>query len=326
MNQLERSHVLNLSKESIMLKSEKGFFRLQLALALFLSILVCCESNKSDVSPYMSKEKFDRPTEIPLHKYVGILRTIKAQIGSDTMPFIFDTGGGVTLITPEIADKINCTPFGRITGFRSTGERIDLQRCGEVEFNIKGIPLQFEAAVFDLMSLLPKDWPKVGGIFSLDTFRNHAITLDLSRNRLIIETKDSLEDRITTMKPVNIRINHQAGGWSLDIFVEIEANRGSLWLELDTGNMGEVLLAPHAIEQLGLPVPTSDKKTIGLDSDVFKTTLNIVGLGPLNVMARKQELIYDGILNASTIEKLILTMDLTNEIMWATLSEYEKKL
>jgi hypothetical protein len=41
-------------------------------------------------------------------------------------------------------------------------------------------------------------------------------------------------------------------------------------------------------------------------------------------MARKQELIYDGVLNASTIEKLILTMDLTNEIMWATLSEYEK--
>ena len=308
-----------------MLKSKKGFFRLQLALTLFLSILICCELDKSDVSFDTSKERFDRPTEIPLHKYGGGLRTIKAQVGSDTILFIFDTGGGVTLITPEIAEKINCTPFGRLTAFRCTGERIDLQRCGEVEFNIEGIPLQTEAAVFDLMSLLPKGWPKAGGIFSLDTFRNNAITLDLSQNRLIIETKDSLEDRIATMKPVNMRINHQASGRSLDIFVEIEAKRGSLWLELDTGNTGEVLLAPHAIEQLSLTVPTSDNKTIGLDSDVFKTTLNIVGLGPLNVMARKQELIYDGVLNASTIEKLILTMDITNEIMWATLSEHEKK-
>ena len=269
----------------------------------------------------MSKEKFDRSTEIPLQKYMGILRTIKARIGSDTVPFIFDTGGGLTLITPEIADKINCAPFGRITCFRMTGERIDLQRCGEVEFNIEGIPLQVEATVFDLMALLPKGWPKVGGMFSLDTFRNHAITLNLSRNRLIIETKDSLEDRISTMKPVNMRINHQTGGWGLDIFVEIEADKGSLWFELDSGNMGDVLLAPHAIEQLSITVPTSDNKTIGNGADVFETTLNIVGFGPLKVRARKQELIYDGVLNASTIEKLILTMDLTKEIMWATFSE-----
>ena len=304
-----------------MLKNKKGYFKPQVALILLLSILVCCESNKSDVSSNMSKEKFDRSTEIPLQKYMGILRTIKARIGSDTVPFIFDTGGGLTLITPEIADKINCTPFGRITCFRMTGERIDLQRCGEVEFNIEGIPLQVEATVFDLMALLPKNWPKVAGMFSLDTFRNHAITLNLSRNRLIIETKDSLEDRISTMKPVNMRINHQTGGWGLDIFVEIEADKGSLWFELDSGNMGDVLLAPHAIEQLSITVPTSDNKTIGNGADVFETTLNIVGFGPLKVRARKQELIYDGVLNASTIEKLILTMDLTKEIMWATFSE-----
>lgn len=304
-----------------MLKSKKGFFEFQLALILLLSILVCCELNKSDTSSYIPKEKPDRSTEIPLYEYMGILRTIKAQIGSDTVPFLFDTGGGFTLITPEIADNINCTPFGRITGFRMTGERIDLQRCGELEFNVKGIPLQIEATVFDLMSFLPKDWPKVGGMFSLDTFKNHAITLDLSRNRLIIETKNSLEDRIPTMKPVNMRINTQTGGWGLDIFVEIEANRGSLWFELDTGNMEEVFLSPHAIEQLNLTVPTSDNRANGLDSDVFETTLNIVGLGPVNVRARKQELIYDGVLNASTIEKLILTMDLSIEIMWAAFSE-----
>ena len=306
-----------------MLKRKNGFFNLQFALILIFQIFVCCELRKADESSYISKELPKSPTEINLDKYMGNLCTIKAKVGSDTLSFIFDTGGGLTLITPELADKMGCSPFGRITGFRMTGERIDVQRCGEVEFYVNGIPLLTEATVFDLMSLLPKNWPKVGGLFSLGTFRIHTFTLDLSRSRIIIETEDSFRDRIASMIPVNIRINHQTGGWGLDIFVEIEAPRGSLWFELDSGNMSEVFLAPHAIEQLGLTVPTSDKGTNGSITDVFETTLTIVGLEPLKVKAREQDLIYDGVLNASTIEKLILTLDLRNGLMWAKMSESE---
>ncbi|MGD9345977.1 MAG: hypothetical protein PVH84_08965, partial [Candidatus Aminicenantes bacterium] len=63
------------------------------------------------------------------------------------------------------------------------------------------------------------------------------------------------------------------------------------------------------------------KEIGGSDPDVFETTLNIAGLEPMNVNARKQEMIYDGLLNASTIEKLVLTMDLANGRMWAKLLE-----
>jgi len=38
------------------------------------------------------------------------------------------------------------------------------------------------------------------------------------------------------------------------------------------------------------------------------------------VNAREQEMIYDGLLNVLAIEKLVLTLDLTNEKMWAKLS------
>lgn len=297
------------------------FFNFQLVLILLFAISLCCELRKTEESSYISEELPSRSTEITLEKYMSNLRTVKTQIGSDTFSFIFDTGGGLTIITPELADKMGCTPFGRITVFRMTGERIDVQRCGEVKFDVNGIPILIEATIFDIMSLLPKDWPKIGGLLSLDTFGNHTITLDLSRNRMIVETEDSLKDRITTMRPINMRVNHQTGGWGLDVFVEVEAPKGSLWFELDTGNMSEVFLAPHAIEQLGITVPTVDKGTIDSDSDVFETTLNIEGLKPLNVKARRQDLIYDGVLNAATIEKLVLTLDLSNGKMWAKMSE-----
>lgn len=300
---------------------KKIFFNFQLVLILLFAISLCCELRKAGESSYISEELPSRSTEITLEKYMSNLRTVKTQIGSDTFSFIFDTGGGLTIITPELADKMECTPFGRITVFRMTGERIDVQRCGEVKFDVNGIPILSEATIFDIMSLLPKDWPKIGGLLSLDTFGNHTITLDLSRNRMIVETEDSLKDRITTMRPINMRVNHQTGGWGLDVFVEVEAPKGSLWFELDTGNMSEVFLAPHAIEQLGITVPTVDKGTIDSDSDVFETTLNIEGLKPLNVKARRQDLIYDGVLNAATIEKLVLTLDLSNGKMWAKMSE-----
>jgi len=304
-----------------MLIRKNVFFKLRLVLLLLFTISLCCDLRKADERPYVSKEPPDRPTEITLERYMGSLRTIEAQVGSDTLSFIFDTGGGLTIITPELADKVGCTPFGRITVFRMPGERIDVQRCGEVKFDVNGIPIRIETTIFDIMSLLPKDWPKVGGLLSLDTFGNHIITIDLSRDRMVKETEGSLKDRIVTMRPVNMRINHQTGGWGLDVFVEVEAPKGSLWFELDTGNMSEVFLAPHAIEQLGITLPTGDKGTIDSDSDVFETTLNIPGFEPLNVKARKQDLIYDGVLNAATIGKLVLTLDLANGKMWAKMSE-----
>ncbi|MFC2157066.1 hypothetical protein ACFLT9_04445 [Acidobacteriota bacterium] len=246
-----------------------------------------------------------------------MLRTIETQIESDTRPFIFDTGGGLTFITPKLAKKIGAQPFGRITGFRMSGERIDVVRCGEIEYQVTGFPFRVETVLFDLMSLLPEGWPELGGLFSLDTFSDYAITLDLHNDRLIIESEDSLRERTASMKPASMRINHQTGGWGLDIFIEVAAQQGSLWLEMDTGNMGEVLLTPHALKQLGLNSPQLGETAETEDSDVFETALNLIGFGPIDVEARTTDLIYDGALNAPTIEKLVLTIDLRNKLMWA---------
>ncbi len=53
-----------------------------------------------------------------LDDYVAGLVTIDVTINGETMPFLFDTGGGATLVTPEFAAAIGCEPWGRWVGYR----------------------------------------------------------------------------------------------------------------------------------------------------------------------------------------------------------------
>jgi len=72
-------------------------------------------------------------TEIPLRTLIGSrLITVDVEIGGKTLTFLLDTGGGVTIVSPETAALAGCTPFGRATGFRWNGERLDLPRCRSV--------------------------------------------------------------------------------------------------------------------------------------------------------------------------------------------------
>ena len=66
------------------------------------------------------------PIEVPLTAYIANLRTLAVTLGNDTVPFLLDTGGGFTVLTPEVARSAGCVPFGRVTGFRSSGGRLDL--------------------------------------------------------------------------------------------------------------------------------------------------------------------------------------------------------
>ncbi|UCF77820.1 MAG: aspartyl protease family protein [Candidatus Eiseniibacteriota bacterium] len=258
---------------------------------------------------------------IQLEDYMNVLQAVQVELGSDTLPFIFDTGGGLTIITPQVADRIHCDPYGRVTGFRMSGERVDLQRCGELSLKVGGLSLKVETTVFDLMSLLPEGWPELGGVISLQTFRDRILTLDLAANRMTVETETSASDRVAQMKQMSARLDNQCGGSCLDVFIEVRAERGSIWLELDTGNSGHLLLAPHACRQLGLERDENDEKPGEDPSLLGEVVLDFVGLGPIPVVAKEQEMIYDGLINAATIRKLLLTMDLRTGEIWGKVRE-----
>jgi hypothetical protein len=111
-----------------------------------------------NVSFSMKTDSTNQPpasrAELTLRQYIGPLKSIQVTVGRDTLPFILDTGGGISLITPEVAKNIGCVPFGRLTAFRQNGERIDAQRCGKVTLSLGSLNVSVETAIFDLMAVL----------------------------------------------------------------------------------------------------------------------------------------------------------------------------
>ena len=137
----------------------------------------------------------------------------------------------------------------------------------------------------------------------------------------------AIENVLPGMKKMSARLDNQCGGACLDMFIEVRAQQGSIWLELDTGNSGPLLLAPRALKQLGLNCGTEGKElggsaeSDGSEASLCEITLDFVGLGPVTVIAKQQEMIYDGVINADTIRKLLLTMDLQTGEVWGAVRE-----
>lgn len=252
-------------------------------------------------------------TDIRLeHDTLGKAATINVQIGAKTYPFLFDTGGGITLISPAIAKEIGCTPFGQVTGFNAGGTRLDFKRCDNVDLKMGNYSTRSNVGVFEVMTLFSPDTKEIGGFVSLQTFENRVITIDLSGNKLIVENENSLAERIKDMKPLESRIGSQGGGAVIDIFVAANTPKGKIWMEFDTGNFSTLQFSPHAQEMLGINFDAPNKAKM-----IKPVKLDIVGLGEIEANGRERAMIYDGMINYETAAKMIVTIDLRNGKMWA---------
>lgn len=170
----------------------------------------------------------DGPIVIPLAQYAGVLRSIPVRIGDRDVPFLFDTGGGGTILSPKSAESLGCRPFGRGTGFRHDGGRVDARRAGPVELSIGDYRRIGEVGVLDLDQLLA-GLPPVGGIISLETFAGRAITVDLSNGKLIVEDAASLVERRKSSQEIKIRIARQSAGAGLDVFVAVDGRKEMIY-------------------------------------------------------------------------------------------------
>lgn len=262
-----------------------------------------------------------QPIVIPLHAYADTsLQTVQVTLDGKAVPFLFDTGGGLTFVSPDAAKALGCQPFGQATGFRADGEKIAFPRCGPTEISIGDYRAQGEVGVFDLMAMIRKQVegarkqgrevampPTLGGLVGLSSFRHQVLTLDYAHHRIVVETPQSMRARVASMTPLDMRLATLPSG-GVEVFINAKATKGSLWLQLDSGNDGPTFLAPHAIEQLGLDLPKGEKKRVALDLTHFQSM-------PATVARR--DMIYDGQLGIDVIGKLIITLDLQHGRAWA---------
>jgi hypothetical protein len=245
------------------------------------------------------------PVDVPLLPYIGRLVTLDATVGQRTIRLIFDTAAGETIISPEVASRIGCSPSGRSIGYRMNGDRIAFAKCLNVTMLIGGIAFPHdEIAVWDVKSVLPEDAPPIDGVLSLKTLAKQPFTLQLAGRRITLETHDSYRHRIAGMNHLSSRLATGPDGDELSAFVR-GAGPGGAWYLIDSGNLDVVQAAPHL-----RAMPPNTEGT-------WEADLKLEGLPAVPATFRTHDIIYDGVLSEAFLRQFILSFDLSANEIWA---------
>lgn len=283
-------------------------------LLLFLLACLAC----TNTSPRTDAEGVH---VIALDPYFRDLRSVTVSVAGKPRRFLFDTGGGQTMISPALATEVGCAPYGRSVGYRMSGERVDFEVCDGVELSMGDYaPGPASVAVWDVAAVLPAELPPLDGVLSLKSFDGELITLDLARSQLTVETDLSFNRRIASMSSVPMRVATGQSGAGLVVFVGAEADGGRrAWLEFDSGNIAGIQLSPDIVGLFGLRLDEDQKATIEGGGSVLSDSveLTIPGLGSKAVEASIRSLIIDGALSFDCMQSWVFGVNLRDDGLWA---------
>ena len=253
-------------------------------------------------------------TVIHLHTSKESGQSVEAKLNDLPGTFLFDSGMGVSMITPTVAAKIGCQPWGQITGFRAIGERVDMQKCNATRIDIAGLTLDMPTlAVFDLMKFMPTGMSPLSGAIGLDVFVGRQITIQSHAQRLVVETPQSLAARIKSAHAIPIRLVRDSEGLALTVDVGMPTRAGIVWMELDTGNRsGTHMIGRHVATLLGLKPDQTARQEINRQ---------IVPGIALRGDAVVSNLIMDGDIGSQFLDQWDLTLDLKAEKGWLSKAE-----
>jgi hypothetical protein len=258
----------------------------------------------------------DQPVEIKLdHALLGKTPTVQVVVNGKTRTFYFDSGGGISLISPALAKEIGCTPLGDMVGYNAGGVKLSGPRCEDVAFSINGFNATRDMGVVDPNQFFPNSDGKLDGSIALDAFDGQALTMDLAGNRIIVETEKSLKERTKQMKPLTARLSREMAGATLDIFIAAQTPNGRIWMLADTGNTNKMLFTPSAQKQLGINFDDA----VG-EKKIKPVKINLINLGEVEMDSRERLMIYDGMLNYDLLAKMILTADFRTGKIWGKLN------
>lgn len=236
------------------------------------------------------------------------IETIKATVDGQEGTYLFDSGIGTSGVTPAVAAAIGCKPWGKITGFRATGERLDVPRCNSSTVKIGAFATTLpQLSVFDLARFMGPASAGLAGAIGLDVFVGRTVTLDVANHQLAIEDAASLEAIRKTAVEVPIRLVRVAEGAALTVDIGVPTLSGMAWMELDTGNYGASMVDRSIASAFGLNVSETKLQqwTVPL-SDRLKLS------GPVIV----RDLILDGNLGRDVLRRWQVTLDLANGRGW----------
>jgi hypothetical protein len=246
---------------------------------------------------------------IPLQPYIDDSHFVfQGTVNGHAGLYQFDTGGGLTVLTPQTVADAGCTTWGRFTGFRMRGDRLDVPRCDNVTIDASGYRMVLPATgVWDLGSVLPADAPPLAGSVGLDAFNGRAVTLDLAHRQLIVETPASLRRRTAHATEVPTHVVWEVEGYAPSFMVGLDTSAGRIWLTIDSGNDAPVTIGRHVASVLGL-----DPQIRGAQA----LATSLAGGVELSARVYVQDLILDGNIGSPVLRHWIVTFDLAHQRLW----------
>ena len=244
---------------------------------------------------------------LPLKPYLGQQSTIIVNINGVEGTFLFDTGEGLSTITPAFAEKISCKPWGQVSGFRMSGERLDTPHCDNLQATAGHSSMKLPVVgVLDFMKFFGPGAPLIDGAIGLDALAGQKITI-IPRQSLIIESDQSFARRIKNGKELPVRLVRDVEGLALSVDGAVPTSAGMAWMELDTGNGGSLVIGNHIAPLIGMAVDVKQPTPV-----TFKLANGLVVGGN----ARSRDLIMDGNIGAQFLNHWELSFDLERGRAW----------
>ncbi|WP_375382393.1 aspartyl protease family protein [uncultured Sphingomonas sp.] len=242
-------------------------------------------------------------TVLPLEIVNGDVEALPVSVDGHPGLYLFDSGIGTSAVTPAAARTIGCTPWGKITGFRAIGERVDTERCNAATIQLGAVTRRVpQLSVLDLEKLMGPVGRRFAGAIGLDAFDGETVTLSVAGHSLTVEDARSAARIAATGQEVPIRLVREAEGAALTADIGLATRSGRLWMEIDTGNYGPSLIDKRAAPLIGLAVADGRQPL-----DVAATARARLG-----GTAIVRDLIMDGDLGRQALKDWDVTLDLTH--------------
>lgn len=269
-----------------------------------------------------------RRVEIPLRRIPGThFFSLPATVGGvHSSSLIFDTGIGLSFVSCSLAERMHCAPTGgSFAGRRMSGQEVSMPLVS-LESLAVGPVVRKKAVVgsFDIFGAgtkVPDGFAGVEGFLSPAFFDGIPFTLELARDRILVESSESLSHIQKAGKRVPLELKRDAP--SITMFMEMVLPDGQVAaVEVDTGS-GILILDSTYMNGLG--IRTTDRDTRSMEGK------DETGNGYLRYFARMggsvhvrfqpdlvqpdpevmfQEIIYDGLVGVDFLSRYSVTFDL----------------
>ena len=274
--------------------------------ALFFACLIS--------APVLAKSK---PVSIPFTTNSDGMVILPATVGGTiSAHVIFDTGAGLDILAPSLIEKVHGKPAGQFTGFRMTGERLDIPLFIVPELSVG--PMEKKNALVGSWDVLDK--MHLDGIVSLNDFREQPVTFDFVNKVVIFETADSLAQRRGAETSVPVRFDDQRE-ITLDVFADFLIGDQPAQCEIDTGSPSATVTSRYmehlGIEKEGKGVKKIERRTVaGAMQTRYDTSLPQISLAAAPQIslapapASFSDIIYDCVVGLDFWSGRALTVDI----------------